>query len=105
MELEYTDSQLRVVVRDDGLGIDPQVLQSGREGHWGLRGMRERAEKIGAQLRVSKPRYYRNRGRRGGTGSYRIPRRFYEAAHLLVCEIAAAKTPQNGHNGTGSSGS
>ena len=37
---------------DDGCGIDPQVLRAGREGHWGLPGMRERAEKIGARLRV-----------------------------------------------------
>ena len=35
-----------------GCGIDPQVLQSGREGHLGLSGMRERAERIGARLRV-----------------------------------------------------
>jgi len=28
------------------------VLQSGREGHWGLSGMRERAEEIGGKLRV-----------------------------------------------------
>ena len=28
------------------------VLREGREGHWGLSGMRERAERIGARLRV-----------------------------------------------------
>lgn len=52
IELEYSPKQLRVLVRDDGAGIDPQVLQSGRDGHWGLAGMRERAESIGARLRV-----------------------------------------------------
>lgn len=52
VELEYSPKQLRVLVRDDGAGIDPQVLQSGRDGHWGLAGMRERAESIGARLRV-----------------------------------------------------
>lgn len=52
IELEYSSKQLRVLVRDDGAGIDPQVLQSGRDGHWGLAGMRERAESIGARLRV-----------------------------------------------------
>ena len=46
-ELEYTDTHLCMRVRDNGCGIDPQVLQSGREGHWGLAGMRERAERIG----------------------------------------------------------
>jgi ligand-binding sensor domain-containing protein/signal transduction histidine kinase len=52
VEIEYAASQLRVLVRDDGSGIDPQVLQSGRDGHWGLSGMKERTEKIGAKLRV-----------------------------------------------------
>jgi signal transduction histidine kinase len=50
--LVYKTNELRVSVRDDGNGIDPQVMQHGREGHWGLSGMRERAEKIGAKLRV-----------------------------------------------------
>jgi signal transduction histidine kinase len=53
VELEYAASQLRVLVRDDGCGIDPEVLLSGRDGHWGLSGMRERAERIGAKLKVS----------------------------------------------------
>jgi signal transduction histidine kinase len=52
MELEYAAHQLRVLVRDNGCGIDPQVLHSGRDGHWGLSGMRERAERIGARLKV-----------------------------------------------------
>jgi signal transduction histidine kinase len=52
IELEYASNQFRVLVRDDGCGIDPQMVQSGREGHWGLPGMRERAERIGAKLHV-----------------------------------------------------
>jgi signal transduction histidine kinase/ligand-binding sensor domain-containing protein len=52
MEIQYDAKRLRVFVRDSGCGIDPQVLRSGREGHWGLPGMRERAERIGAQLHV-----------------------------------------------------
>jgi len=52
VEITYSKRGFRLVVRDDGRGIDPQVLQAGREGHWGLRGMRERSERIGAQLRV-----------------------------------------------------
>lgn len=52
VELEYSGRNLRIVVRDDGAGIDQQVLQSGKDGHWGLAGMRERAESIGARLRV-----------------------------------------------------
>jgi len=50
VEIEFRATELRIAVRDDGCGIDPQVLQ--RKGHWGLQGMRERAERIGAQLRI-----------------------------------------------------
>lgn len=52
VQLEYAPSQLRIVVRDDGCGIDSQVLKSGRDGHWGLSGMHERAGRIGAKLKV-----------------------------------------------------
>ncbi|HEX7828067.1 MAG TPA: two-component regulator propeller domain-containing protein [Thermoanaerobaculia bacterium] len=53
VELEYRSAELTMRVRDDGRGIDPDVLHGGREGHWGLIGIRERAERIGARLRVS----------------------------------------------------
>jgi ligand-binding sensor domain-containing protein/signal transduction histidine kinase len=52
VELDYTDRQLRVLIRDNGRGIDPDVLTSGRDGHWGLSGMRERAGRIGAKIKV-----------------------------------------------------
>jgi signal transduction histidine kinase len=52
VQLEYQIDQLRLLVSDDGCGIDLHVLESGREGHWGLSGMRSRAERIGAKLRV-----------------------------------------------------
>ena len=52
VELEYASSYLRLLVRDNGHGIDPHVLQSGRDGHWGLSGMKERTERIGGKLRV-----------------------------------------------------
>jgi signal transduction histidine kinase len=52
VELDYAPSQLRVLVRDDGCGIDTRVIESGRDGHWGLSGMRERAGRIGARLKV-----------------------------------------------------
>jgi signal transduction histidine kinase len=50
--IEYAATDVRVLVRDDGRGIDEQVLSTGRDGHWGLPGMRERAERIGARLKV-----------------------------------------------------
>jgi signal transduction histidine kinase len=50
-EIRYQARILRVHVRDDGKGITPQILEAGgRDGHWGLAGMRERAKRIGAQL-------------------------------------------------------
>jgi PAS domain S-box-containing protein len=52
-ELEYADHCLQMRIRDDGIGIDPQVLNSGREGHWGLAGMRERAARLGGSLTIS----------------------------------------------------
>jgi signal transduction histidine kinase/ligand-binding sensor domain-containing protein len=52
VELEYATDELRVLVRDSGIGFDPKVLQFGCDGHWGLSGMRERAKRIGARLRV-----------------------------------------------------
>ena len=40
-------------MRDDGKGIDPKVLAAqGIEGHYGLRGMPERAAVIGGTLTV-----------------------------------------------------
>jgi ligand-binding sensor domain-containing protein/signal transduction histidine kinase len=52
VEVEYASRHLRVLVRDDGIGIDPHMLHSGREGHWGLVGIRERSKRIGASLRL-----------------------------------------------------
>jgi signal transduction histidine kinase len=48
--ITYGERVLRLRIRDDGKGIDPKLLEAGRDGHWGLPGMRERAQQIGAQL-------------------------------------------------------
>jgi PAS domain S-box-containing protein len=53
VDLKYADSELRMRVRDNGCGVDPRVLETGREGHWGLAGMRERAAKIAGLLKIS----------------------------------------------------
>jgi len=50
--VERAPRRLRVLVRDDGRGIDAEVLRAGRDGHWGLSGMRERSERIGGRLRI-----------------------------------------------------
>jgi signal transduction histidine kinase len=52
-EIVYGEDQLRLRVRDDGKGMEPQVLEKGgRPGHWGLPGVRERARQMGARLDV-----------------------------------------------------
>lgn len=51
-EIAYSRSHLRVVVRDNGCGIDPQIVRWVRASHWGLLGMRERAKGIGAEVRI-----------------------------------------------------
>ena len=52
VEITYDPRQFRLRVRDDGRGIDPAIIEEGRPDHWGLRGMRERAQRIGAQLNL-----------------------------------------------------
>ena len=53
VEIHYDERQLRVRVRDDGKGIDPKFLgEQERTGHWGLNGMRERAQAVGGNLTV-----------------------------------------------------
>ena len=52
IEIEYGAHELRLFIRDDGRGVDPQVMQSGADGHWGITGMRERAERIGGTLKM-----------------------------------------------------
>jgi len=53
VEVHYEPDQLRLRIRDDGEGIDPKILGQGRRsGHWGLPGMRERAQKIGTQVEM-----------------------------------------------------
>jgi signal transduction histidine kinase/ligand-binding sensor domain-containing protein len=50
-EIRYEDHLFRMRVRDDGKGMDPKVLEfGGRAGHWGLPGLRERAQKLGVRL-------------------------------------------------------
>ena len=51
-EVEYLPRRLRVVVRDNGCGIDRHLVRPGRHAPWGMIGMRERAGSISAKLRI-----------------------------------------------------
>jgi signal transduction histidine kinase/ligand-binding sensor domain-containing protein len=69
IEIEYTPAELRLFVRDDGRGMDPQVVRSGTPGHWGIAGMKERAERIGGSLTI------RSRASAGTEIELRVPGR------------------------------
>jgi ligand-binding sensor domain-containing protein/signal transduction histidine kinase len=52
-EIRYDRRMFRLRIRDDGKGIDSSVLQQGaHRGHWGLRGMHERAKGMGGRLKI-----------------------------------------------------
>jgi len=52
-EFTYSRQQFRLRIRDDGRGIESEILEAGgRPGHFGLQGMRERADRINAQLKL-----------------------------------------------------
>jgi signal transduction histidine kinase len=51
VEIRYESDVFRLIVRDDGKGMDPQILKDGGcAGHWGLPGVHERAGGIGSRL-------------------------------------------------------
>jgi signal transduction histidine kinase/ligand-binding sensor domain-containing protein len=53
VEIHYDERDLQLHVRDDGKGIDAKILQGETPaGHFGLHGMRERAESVGGRLEV-----------------------------------------------------
>ncbi len=53
VEIRYDEQQLRMRVRDDGKGLEPKLLNAeGRTGHFGLNGMRERANLMRGKLTI-----------------------------------------------------
>lgn len=52
VSITYTDHDLTLTIQDDGRGIPSEVLERGKPGHFGLGGMRERAERIGASFDI-----------------------------------------------------
>jgi signal transduction histidine kinase len=53
VEVGYQKHHVRVQVRDDGRGMAPVAqIQSATSRHFGLQGMRERADQLGAQLTI-----------------------------------------------------
>lgn len=53
VEVRYDKRQLRLQIRDNGKGIDPRFLSAAPvSGHYGLHGMRERAQLMGGELAI-----------------------------------------------------
>ena len=52
--LSYAKRGLRISIRDNGIGLcKQQVEDRQKEGHWGIAGMRERSDQVGARLTIT----------------------------------------------------
>jgi signal transduction histidine kinase/ligand-binding sensor domain-containing protein len=53
VQVHFSRRHLELVVKDDGIGIQPELAsQRQAEGHWGLKGMNERAATLGGALKI-----------------------------------------------------
>ena len=52
VNIRNDDSRFEMTVMDDGIGIDPQLLSERKQSHVGLSIMRERAQKVNAQIEI-----------------------------------------------------
>jgi signal transduction histidine kinase/ligand-binding sensor domain-containing protein len=50
--IHYAPSRFCLIVDDEGQGISSTIMESGVPGHFGLRGMRERAARIGSRFTI-----------------------------------------------------
>jgi signal transduction histidine kinase len=75
VRLHYQDGGVRLSVRDDGRGFDPRAAAGVQSGHFGLKGMRERAAAIGALAVQSSPGH-------GTTVEVTIPRQELHARDI-----------------------
>ena len=55
IELRYS-RDLSLCIRDNGVGIDPEVIDAGRVGHFGIQGMKERSARIRAKIKITSTR-------------------------------------------------
>jgi len=69
--VRFSVRQLDMEIRDDGIGLPDDVIKAGHKpGHFGLVGMRERAERIGGTLAIE------SRSGRGSAITISVPARF-----------------------------
>jgi signal transduction histidine kinase/ligand-binding sensor domain-containing protein len=68
VELDYRDRDLKLLIHDNGMGIDQRLLIDGKKaGHWGLPGMRERVARLHGNIR------FESRQGMGTTVEVKIP--------------------------------
>ncbi|AKU20539.1 hypothetical protein ACZ75_02405 [Massilia sp. NR 4-1] len=53
VQLRFTMDAVECQVRDDGIGIAPEIAQAGLAGHWGIIGMRERIARVGGEISIA----------------------------------------------------
>jgi signal transduction histidine kinase/ligand-binding sensor domain-containing protein len=52
MEVRFEPRKFELLIADDGVGMAPDIQKNGRASHFGLHGMRERAERHSGSLRI-----------------------------------------------------
>jgi hypothetical protein len=100
--LSYGDQHLRIRVQDNGSGISEEVLNLGRPGHYGIAGMKERADRLGGSISI------RSRVGEGTEVDLSVPAHFVYGDGLprsgsrladkwqYVAERIGIRTPQRG---------
>ena len=53
LKLKFSDRAVTLSIYDDGQGFDPVLAAGTKEGHFGLRGMRERSKHLGGDLQIT----------------------------------------------------
>jgi len=78
VRLEFARSELTLEVRDNGLGFDPEAIGPNQNHHYGLVGMRERAQSVGGRFRLQ------SAPGQGTEVRIRIPRRVSTAQNAML---------------------
>ena len=52
VDIHYASRRFSLAVHDEGQGMNPAIMESGIPGHFGLKGMRERAARIASTLTI-----------------------------------------------------
>lgn len=87
VDVRYARRGLKVSIQDDGIGVSEQQLElRQQEGHWGIAGMHERAEKLRGRLTIA------SEPSKGTIISLVIPRCLVFMKHRVLC--ASTKEPR-----------